>query len=73
MEKIGNSNKHLGAEERAMIMLMKRDGSGVRETARFLKRSPSTISRELGRDLEGTLHRWQASRLVSVDSSSARR
>jgi IS30 family transposase len=53
MEKIEILNKHLGAEERAMIMLMKRDGSGVRETARFLKRSPSTISRELGRDLAG--------------------
>lgn len=53
MEKVEKSNKHLSAEERATIMLMKRDGLGMRETARFLKRSPSTISRELGRDLCG--------------------
>jgi hypothetical protein len=32
MKKIGNWNNHLGAEER-VIMLMKLDGSGVRETA----------------------------------------
>lgn len=51
MEKIEKLNKHLSAEERAMIMLMKRDGLGMRETARFLKRSASTVSRELGRDL----------------------
>ena len=51
MEKIENLNKHLSAEERAMIMLMRRDGLGMRETARFLKRSASTVSRELGRDL----------------------
>ena len=38
MEKAGNWKKHLGAEERAMIMLMKLDGSGVRETARFASR-----------------------------------
>ena len=51
MEKAKNWNKHLSAEERAMIMLMKRDGSSMHETARFLGRSISTISRELGRDL----------------------
>lgn len=36
MRKIENLNKHLSAEERVMIMLMKRDGSSMRETARFL-------------------------------------
>jgi IS30 family transposase len=51
MEKAGKQYKQLGAEERATIMLMRREGSGVREMGRFLKRSPSTISRELGRDL----------------------
>ncbi len=51
MDKIQNWNKHLRAEERAMIMLMKRDGSSMRDTARFLGRSIGTISRELGRDL----------------------
>lgn len=51
MEKIENFNKHLNAEERAMIMLMQRDGSSPEDTARFLKRSKSTISRELGRNL----------------------
>lgn len=51
MEKVEKQYKQLGAEERATIMLMRREGSGVREMGRFLKRSPSTISRELGRDL----------------------
>ena len=32
-------------------MLMQREGSGLREMGRFLKRSPRTLSRELARDL----------------------
>ena len=32
-------------------MLMQRDGCGIREMGRFLKRSASTVSRELDRDL----------------------
>lgn len=51
MEKVEKQYKQLGAEERATIMLMQREGSGLREMGRFLKRSPSTISRELARDL----------------------
>jgi transposase, IS30 family len=51
MEKVERQYKQLGAEERATIMLMQREGSGLREIGRFLKRSPSTISRELARDL----------------------
>ena len=43
--------KQLSAEERAAIMLMKQEGSGLREMGRFLKRSHSTISRELARGL----------------------
>jgi len=51
MEKTEKLYKQLSAEERATIMLMTRDGKGVREVGRFLKRSPSTISRETDRDL----------------------
>lgn len=51
MEKREKQYKQLAAEERATIMLMKQDGKGAREIGRFLNRSPSTISRELGRDL----------------------
>ena len=61
MEKSEKRYKQLGAEERATIMLMKRDGCGLREMGRFLKRSASTISREPNRDL-GTESDYVASR-----------
>lgn len=50
MERTEKRYKQLSAEERATIMLMQQGGSGLREMGRFLKRSPSTISRELDRD-----------------------
>ena len=50
MEKTEKQYKRLNAEERATIMLMTREGKGVREVGRFLNRSPSTISRETDRD-----------------------
>ena len=52
MEKTETKYKQLSAEERATIMLMTREGKGVREVGRFLNRSPSTISREAGRKME---------------------
>ena len=51
MKKTETLYKQLGAEERATIMLMRQEGNGLRQMGRFLKRSPSTISRELARDL----------------------
>lgn len=51
MERTKNKYTHLSAEERATIMLMQREGSGIREVGRYLNRSASTISRELARDL----------------------
>lgn len=51
MEKREKRYKQLNAEERATIMLMRQEGSGLRAMGRFLKRSPSTISRELARNL----------------------
>jgi len=42
MEKTEKHYKQLSSEERATIMLMTREGKGVREVGRFLKRSPST-------------------------------
>lgn len=41
--------QYQSAEERPMIMWTQREGSGVRETTRCLKHSPSTITRELER------------------------
>jgi transposase, IS30 family len=51
MEKSEKHYKQLSAEERATIMLMQKEGSGLRKMGRFLNRSPSTISREIARDL----------------------
>jgi IS30 family transposase len=51
METTERRYRHLSAEERATIMLMQRDGCGLREMGRFLNRSVSTLSRELGRNM----------------------
>ncbi|WP_409474687.1 IS30 family transposase [Streptomyces sp. HC307] len=44
------SGRYLSFEEREEIALLKAQGEGVREIARRLSRSPSTISRELRRN-----------------------
>ncbi len=51
MEKSEKHYQQLNAEERAAIMLMRQEKRGLGEIGRFLKRSPSTILRETGRDL----------------------
>ena len=53
MEKAEKQYRQLNAEERATIMLMQQQGNGLRTMGRFLKRSSSTISRELARNLAG--------------------
>ena len=42
---------HLGPEERAFIMLSINDGYTLTQVARSLGRSPSTISREIARNV----------------------
>jgi IS30 family transposase len=44
------SGRYLGLAEREEIAVLKAEGCGVREIARRLQRSPSTISRELRRN-----------------------
>ncbi len=53
MDKTEKQYKQLNAEERATIMLMRQQGNGLRAMGRFLKRAPSTISRELARYSDG--------------------
>ena len=50
MQSTQKQYKHLSAEARATIMLLQREGSGIREIWRYLNRSASTISRELAPD-----------------------
>lgn len=57
MENTKKLYKQLSAEERATIMLMTREEKGAREVGRFLKRSPSTITRETARLIPG---HWEA-------------
>jgi transposase, IS30 family len=47
---MGQTYEQLGAEERAVIFTMKLENRSTREIARALRRSPSTISRELRRN-----------------------
>jgi hypothetical protein len=46
---MGKHYEQLKPEERATVMLMDREGSSVRAMSRALKRSASTISREIDR------------------------
>lgn len=66
-----NSGRYLSFAEREELALLKARGCGIREIARQLERSPSTISRELRRNAatrSGTLHyratvaQWKAER-----------
>lgn len=52
------SYTHINIEERACIKKMKSEGSSIRAIARYLGRSPSTISREINRnkDNNGVYH-----------------
>lgn len=47
---------HLSPEERAIIMLERHRGSSLRQIALKLRRSPSTLSRELQRNSSNTLY-----------------
>lgn len=50
--------KHLSINERELIYLYNGMNFSVRRIAKFLKRHPSTISRELRRHTkDGTIHR----------------
>ena len=44
---MGDHYQHLSREERAVIIVRRRDGLSSRAIARELKRAPSTVSREM--------------------------
>src|SRR5829696_1907599 len=67
------SGRHLSFPEREDIALLRAQGLGVREIARHLDRSPSTISRELRRnastrtwrlEYKASIAQWHAERRV---------
>ena len=62
------SGRYLSFAEREEIALLHATGCGVREIARRLGRSPSTISRELRRKCG---HAWRPSGLSSLDGAVA--
>ena len=68
---VGVSSRYLSSAEREDIALWRAQGAGVREIARRLDRSPSTISRELRRnastrtyrlDYKASIAQWHAER-----------
>ena len=65
------SGSYLSLAEREQIAIERARGSGVREIARYLRRSPSTVSRELCRNAatradssgyRATVAQWHAER-----------
>ena len=49
---MGTHYQHLSAEERATIMILLQQGCSARGIARTLRRSPSTVTREIRRALD---------------------
>jgi IS30 family transposase len=62
---VGQQYGHLDSTERAVIMVMRRDGSSVRAIARTLERAPSTISREVRRQPERRRLPYEATRAAA--------
>ena len=62
---------HLTATERESILCLRARGYGIRKIAGALNRSPSTISRELQRNLvKGTYSAHEAGKLSAKDRKS---
>lgn len=55
------------AEERRLIYRWRREGCGVRETARRLGRAPSSIGRELSRNQGKRGYRWKQAQRKAVE------
>lgn len=64
---------HLSAEERAVIMIEYGRGSSIRSIARELGRSGSTVSRELVRNRDGGVARYDATQAALAYRSRRRR
>ncbi|EDT42845.1 regulatory protein LacI [Burkholderia ambifaria MEX-5] len=62
--------QHLSAEDRAAIMIEHRRGAGIREIARRLGRSASTVSRELARNWNTATPRYDATQAAFLSASS---
>src|SRR3954467_13411269 len=62
------TGRYLSFEEREEIALLKSQGAGVREIARRVSRSPSTISRELRRNA-ATRGGWTEHALSEIDAT----
>nr|WP_225879212.1 helix-turn-helix domain-containing protein [Isorropodon fossajaponicum symbiont] len=55
-----NNYQHLSPEERAFIMIEYNQGRSIRYISYLLNRSPSTISREIKRNLSNTINNYCA-------------
>jgi len=58
--------QHLSAEDRAAIMIEHQRGASIREIARRLGRSASTVSRELARNRSTAMPRYDATQAASA-------
>ena len=64
---------HLSPEDRAVIMIERRNGRSLRSIARLLGRSPSTVSRELKRAGGGSYETTLAAEGYRERRSASRR
>jgi IS30 family transposase len=70
---VGQQYRHLDSSERAVIMVMRRDGSSLRAIARRLDRAPSTISREVARQPERRQLPYEATRAAAQAFARSRK
>jgi IS30 family transposase len=70
---VGKQYCHLTSTERAVIMVMRRDGSSLRAIARRLDRDPGTISREVRRQPERRTLPYEATRAAAQAFWKSRR
>lgn len=73
------SGRYLSFAEREEIALLRAQGVGVRETARLIGRSPSTVSRELTRnaatrggklEYRASVAQWKGDLIIGLDRSA---
>ena len=68
---MSNHYNHLSAEERAVVQIETQDGKSMRSIAKRLGRSPSTLSREVARQVAAAYSATDAGRAYRAEQADA--